>query len=149
MSDEDLAELESVASPGAGACGGQYTANTMATAFEMLGISAMGTSMVPAEDGKKGQAAEDVGRLVVKLIEDDVRPSTIITRDSLENAIACVAATGGSTTAPLPLLAPAREAGLDPEAADLDRASARTPPLAGPSPIGRLRATATPRPGRA
>src|SRR5207249_1578019 len=82
MSDEDLAELESVASPGAGACGGQYTANTMATAFEMMGISAMGTSMVPAEDGKKGQAGEDVGGLVVKLIENDVRPSSITPRDS-------------------------------------------------------------------
>src|SRR5437764_614555 len=113
MSDEDLAELESVASPGAGACGGQYTANTMATAFEMMGISAMGTSMVPAEDGKKGQAAEDVGRLLVRLIEDDVRPSAIITRDSLENAIACVAATGGSTNAVLHLLALATEAGVD------------------------------------
>src|SRR5437588_7795661 len=94
MSDDGLAELESVASPGAGACGGQYTANTMSTAFEMLGISAMGTSMVPAEDGKKGQVAEDCGRLVMKLIEEDLRPSRVITRASLENAIACVAATG-------------------------------------------------------
>src|SRR6266513_4031166 len=84
MTDEDLAELEGVASPGAGACGGQYTANTMATAFEMLGISAMGTSMVPAEDGKKGQVAEDCGRLVMRLIEEDLRPSTVITRDSLD-----------------------------------------------------------------
>src|SRR5438874_6277215 len=103
MSDEDLAELESVASPGSGACGGQYTANTMATAFEMLGISAMGTSMVPAEDGKKGQVAEDCGRLVLKLIEDDVRASSIITAEAIENAIACVAATGGSTNAVLHL----------------------------------------------
>src|SRR5213595_3454995 len=93
ISEADLQELEGVASPGAGACAGQYTANTMSTAFEMLGISAMGTSMVPAEDGKKGQVAEDCGRLVMKLIETDVRPSAIITRDSLENAIACVAAT--------------------------------------------------------
>src|SRR5213083_1181269 len=87
MSDEELGELESSASPGAGACGGQYTANTMATAFEMLGISAMGSSMVPAEDGRKGQVAEDSGRLVVKLIEDDLRPSAIVTLASLENAI--------------------------------------------------------------
>ena len=141
MSDEDLAELESVASPGAGACGGQYTANTMATAFEMLGISAMGTSMVPAEDGKKGQAAEDVGRLVVKLIEEDVRPSTIITRDSLENAIACVAATGGSTNAVLHLLALAKEAGVELTIDDFDRVSERTPLLADLKPSGRFVAT--------
>ena len=141
MSDEDLAELESVASPGAGACGGQYTANTMATAFEMLGISAMGTSMVPAEDGKKGQAAEDVGRLVVKLIEDDVRPSTIITRDALENAIACVAATGGSTNAVLHLLALARDAGVALAIDDFDRVSERTPLLADLKPSGRFVAT--------
>src|SRR5207244_610510 len=121
ISDEDLSELESVASPGAGACGGQYTANTMSTAFEMLGISAMGTSMVPAEDGKKGQVAEDVGRLVVKLIEDDLRPSSIITRDSLENAIACVAATGGATNAVLPLLALARDARVELAIDDFDR----------------------------
>src|SRR6059058_1279503 len=75
MSDEELAELESVASPGAGACAGQFTANTMATAFEMLGISAMGTSMVPAEDGKKGAAAEYCGRRVMELLAEDVRPS--------------------------------------------------------------------------
>src|SRR5205814_5389340 len=97
MTDDELNELEGVASPGAGACGGQFTANTMATAFEMLGISAMGSSMVPAEDGKKGQTAEDCGRLVMDLLENDLRPSAIITKESLENSIACVAATGGST----------------------------------------------------
>ena len=138
MSDEDLAELESVASPGAGACGGQYTANTMATAFEMLGISAMGTSMVPAEDGKKGQAAEDVGRLVMRLIADDVRPSTIITRESLENAIACVAATGGSTNAVLHLMALANDAGVELKLEDFDRVSERTPLLADLKPSGRF-----------
>src|SRR5436309_11486743 len=88
MSDSELAELESVASPGAGACGGQVTANTMATAFEMLGISAMGTSMVPAENGKKGQAAEQCGRLVMELLQKDLTPSDVITRESLDNAIA-------------------------------------------------------------
>jgi dihydroxy-acid dehydratase len=138
MSDEDLAELESVASPGAGACGGQYTANTMATAFEMLGISAMGTSMVPAEDGKKGQAAEDVGRLVMKLIEDDVKPSSIITKESLENAIACVAATGGSTNAVLHLMALASDAGVALKLEDFDRVSDRTPLLADLKPSGRF-----------
>src|SRR5207244_1036746 len=110
MSDADLAELESVASPGAGACGGQFTANTMSTAFEMLGISAMGTSMVPAEDGKKGQAAENCGKLVMRLLDEDLRPSRVITRESIENAVACVAATGGSTNAVLHLMALARDA---------------------------------------
>ena len=141
MSDDELAELESVASPGAGACGGQYTANTMSTAFEMLGISAMGTSMVPAEDGKKGQVAEDCGRLVMKLIDNDARPSAIITRDSLENAIACVAATGGSTNAVLHLLALAREADVPLALDDFDRISERTPLLADLKPGGRFVAT--------
>jgi len=141
MSDQDLNELESVASPGAGACGGQFTANTMATAFEMLGISAMGSSMVPAEDGKKGQAAEDCGRLVMRLVEDDLRPSRIITRESLENAIACVAATGGSTNAVLHLLALARDADVPLAIDDFDRISERTPLLADLKPGGRFVAT--------
>ncbi|HEX8744400.1 MAG TPA: dihydroxy-acid dehydratase [Thermoleophilaceae bacterium] len=141
MTDAELAELEAVASPGAGACGGQYTANTMATAFEMLGISAMGTSMVPAEEGKKGQVAEDVGRLVMQLLEDDVRPSTIITRESLENAIACVAATGGSTNAVLHLMALANEVGVPLDLEDFDRISDRTPLLADLKPSGRFVAT--------
>jgi dihydroxy-acid dehydratase len=141
MSDDDLAELESVASPGAGACGGQYTANTMATAFEMLGISAMGSSMVPAEDGKKGQTAEDCGRLVMELIERDVRPSSIITLPAVENAIACVAATGGSTNAVLHLLALAHEAGIELTIDDFDRISERTPLLADLKPSGRFVAT--------
>jgi dihydroxy-acid dehydratase len=141
MTDGELAELESVASPGAGACGGQYTANTMATAFEMLGISAMGTSMVPAEEGKKGKVAEDVGRLVMQLLADDVRPSTIITPDSLENAIACVAATGGSTNAVLHLMALASDAGVKLGLEDFDRVSERTPLLADLKPSGRFVAT--------
>ena len=141
MSDQELADLESVASPGAGACGGQYTANTMATAFEMLGISAMGTSMVPAEEGKKGQVAEDVGRLVMKLLEDDVRPSSIITRAALENAIACVASTGGSTNAVLHLMALASEVGVPLNLEDFDRISERTPLLADLKPSGRFVAT--------
>jgi dihydroxy-acid dehydratase len=141
MSDEDLAELESVASPGAGACGGQYTANTMSNVFEMLGISAMDTSMVPAEDGKKGQAAEDVGRLVMKLLEDDIRPSALITTESIENAIACVAATGGSTNAVLHLMALAREVGVPLSLDDFDRVSERTPLLADLKPSGRFVAT--------
>ena len=141
MTDEELNELESVASPGAGACGGQFTANTMATAFEMLGISAMGTSMVPAEDGKKGQAAEDCGRLVMDLLAKNLRPSDIITRESLDNAIACVAATGGSTNAVLHLLALAREADVPLSIDDFDRICSTTPLLADLKPGGRFVAT--------
>jgi dihydroxy-acid dehydratase len=141
MTDEELNELEGVASPGAGACGGQFTANTMATAFEMLGISAMGTSMVPAQDGMKGKVAEDVGRLIMKLIEDDVTPSQIITKESLENAIALVAASGGSTNAVLHLLAVAREAGVPLTIDDFDRISWATPLLADLKPGGRFVAT--------
>jgi dihydroxy-acid dehydratase len=138
MSDDDLRELEGVASPGAGACGGQYTANTMATAFEVLGISPMGSGMVPAEDGKKGQVAEDCGRLVVDLVRQDVRPSTVITRKALENAIAGVAATGGSTNAVLHLLAIANEAGVELSIDDFDEISQRTPLIADLKPGGRF-----------
>ena len=141
MSDEDLAELEAAASPGAGACGGQFTANTMATAFEVLGMSPMGSGMVPAEDGAKGQVAEDCGRLVMELLQRDIRPSSVITRASLENAIACVAATGGSTNAVLHLLALARESGVPLEIDDFDRISSRTPLLADLKPGGRFVAT--------
>src|SRR6187200_3113801 len=96
VSDEELRELEGVASPGAGACGAQFTANTMACAFEALGISAGGSAMVPAEDDAKETVAEKVGELIMQVLADDLRPSRIITRGSLENAIACVCASGGS-----------------------------------------------------
>ncbi|HYY20839.1 MAG TPA: dihydroxy-acid dehydratase [Thermoleophilaceae bacterium] len=141
VSDEELAELERSASPGAGACGGQYTANTMAMAFEVLGISAMASSMVPAEDGKKGQVAEDCGRLVVAVLEADRRPSQIITRGALENAIAAVACSGGSTNAVLHLLAVAREAGVPLAIDDFDRIAWRTPLLGDLKPGGRFVAT--------
>ncbi|HEV2076082.1 MAG TPA: dihydroxy-acid dehydratase, partial [Thermoleophilaceae bacterium] len=141
MSDEELAELESVASPGAGACAGQFTANTMALAFEALGVSPMGSGMVPAEDGLKGKVAEDCGRLVVELVERDLRPSAVITRPGLENAIASVAATGGSTNAVLHLLAVAHEAGVRLEIDDFDRISRRTPLIADLKPGGRFVAT--------
>jgi dihydroxy-acid dehydratase len=141
MTDEELNELEGAASPGAGACGGQFTANTMATAFEMLGISAMGTSMVPAEHGKKGQAAHDVGELVMDLLEKDLKPSDIITKESLDNAIACVAATGGSTNAVLHLLALAKEANVPLDIDDFDRICSTTPLLADLKPGGRFVAT--------
>ena len=110
MSDEELNELEGVASPGAGACGGQFTANTMACAFEALGISAGGSAMVPAEDDEKGTVAERIGELVLNVLVEDIRPSKVITRDSLENAIACVCASGGSTNAVLHLIALAQRA---------------------------------------
>jgi dihydroxy-acid dehydratase len=137
MSDEQLHELEGVASPGAGACGGQFTANTMAMAFELLGISPMGSSMVPAEEGKKGKVAEECGRLIMEVLEKDLRPSAIITRTSLENAIAGVALTGGSTNAVLHLLAVANEAGVALEIDDFDRIAWATPLLADLKPFGR------------
>jgi dihydroxy-acid dehydratase len=136
MSDDDLEELESVASPGAGACGGQFTANTMALAFETLGISPMGSSMVPAEEGKKGQVAEDAGRLIMDVLERDLRPSGIITPESLENAIAAVAMTGGSTNAVLHLMAVANEAGVELSIDDFDRIASKTPLLADLKPFG-------------
>src|SRR4051812_37187961 len=138
MSDSELHELEGVASPGAGACGGQYTANTMAMVFEVLGISAIGSSMVPAEDGKKGKVAEEVGRLVMEVLEQDRRPSRIITRESLENAIAAVAMSGGSTNAVLHLLALARDAGVPLAIEDFDRVAWQTPLLADLKPGGRF-----------
>ena len=137
MSDADLAELESVASPGAGACGGQFTATTMAMAFELLGISPMGSSMVPAEEGKKGQVAEDCGHLVIELLERDLRPSQVITKHALENTIAGVAMTGGSTNAVLHLLAVASEAGVELSIDDFDRLAWVTPLLADLKPFGR------------
>ena len=141
MSDEELTDLENHASPGAGACGGQYTANTMGMAFEVLGISPMGSSMVPAEDGKKGAVAEDCGRLALDLLERDLRPSTIITKASLENAIAGAAMSGGSTNVVLHLLAVAREAGVELTIDDFDRIAWSTPLLADLKPGGRYVAT--------
>jgi dihydroxy-acid dehydratase len=127
MSDQEFGELERVASPGAGACGGQYTANTMAMAFEILGISPMGSSMVPAEDGRKADVALKTGRLAVDVLRRGLRPSDIITKRSLENAIAAVATSGGSTNAVLHLLAVARETGIDLSIDDFDRISRGTP----------------------
>jgi dihydroxy-acid dehydratase len=141
MSDEDLRSLEDVASPGYGACGGQFTANTMACAFEALGISPGGSSMVPAEDEDKNTVSEKIGELVMKVLADDLRPSKVITRDSLENAIAMVCASGGSTNGVLHLLAVAREAGIELEIDDFERISRRTPLLADLKPGGRFVAT--------
>jgi dihydroxy-acid dehydratase len=141
LSDADLADLEAHASPGAGACGGQFTANTMAMAFEVLGISPMGSSMVPAEDGRKGEVAEQCGRLVLDVLERDLRPSRIITQESLENAIAAGAMSGGSTNLVLHLLAVARDAGVPLELEDFDRIAWQTPLLCDLKPGGRYVAT--------
>ena len=141
ITDEELLEIENVASPGAGACGGQFTANTMACAFEALGISPGGSAMVPAEDGEKPNVAERIGELALQVLKDDLRPSRIITRNSLENAIAMICASGGSTNGVLHLLAVAREAGLELELDDFERISRRTPLLADLKPGGRFVAT--------
>ena len=141
MSDEELTDLENHASPGAGACGGQFTANTMAMAFEVLGISPTGSSMVPAEDGKKGQVAEDCGRLVLELLERGLTPAQVITREGLENAIAAGAMSGGSTNLVLHLLAVAHEAGVELDIEDFDRIAWNTPLLCDLKPGGRYVAT--------
>jgi dihydroxy-acid dehydratase len=138
MSDEDLFELEGCASPGAGTCGAQFTANTMASAFEVMGISPMGSSMVPAVAGAREQVARDCGELVMQVLGDDLRPSRIITRDSLENAIATVCMSGGSTNGVLHLLAVANEAGIELSIDDFDRISERTPLLGDLKPGGRF-----------
>jgi dihydroxy-acid dehydratase len=136
MTDEELNELEGVASPGAGACGGQFTANTMAMAFEVLGISPMAANLVPAQDATKAQAAYEAGKLVVDVLRRGVRPSDIITKDALENAIAAIACSGGSTNGVLHLLAVAREMGVELSIDDFDRISERTPLLCDLKPGG-------------
>jgi len=136
IGDEELAALEEAASPGAGACGGQFTANTMAMAFEVLGISAMGSGMVPAMDASKADVAREAGRLVMDVLRRGLRPSDLITKESLENAIAAIAASGGSTNGVLHLLAVAREAGVPLDIDDFDRISERTPLLCDLKPGG-------------
>ena len=136
MSTTDLQEVEENACPGAGACGGQFTANTMATAIEFLGMSPAGFNDVPALDPRKDEVAEQAGRLVMRLLEHDVRPRQIITRAALENAIASVAATGGSTNGVLHLLAIAHEASVPLSIDDFDRVASRTPLVASLKPGG-------------
>ncbi len=138
LSDEELRDLEDVASPGAGACAGMFTANTMACAFEAMGISPGGSSMVPAEDASKDDVAEQIGELVMRVLSEDLRPSRIVTRESIENAIACACASGGSTNVVLHLLAVAREAGIELEIDDFEQISRRTPLLADLKPGGRF-----------
>src|SRR5438046_3688954 len=141
MSDGDLKKLEDVACPGAGACGGQLPANTMSTVMEVSGISRMCANSVPAMDAMKDEVADHVGALVMKLWQNNVLPRDIMTRPAFENAIASVAATGGSTNAVLHLLAMARECGVALNIDDFDRVSARTPLIADLKPAGRYVAT--------
>jgi len=141
MTDAQLKELECAACPGAGACGGQFTANTMALVCEFLGLAPMGISSVPATDAGKAHAGELAGKLALDLLRKNTTPSQIITKAAIENAIAGVAATGGSTNAVLHLLAIAREAGLALSIDDFDRISSRTPILADLKPGGRFVAT--------
>lgn len=141
MNDADLKDLEDHACPGPGACGGQFTANTMAIAFEFLGISMMGRNGVPAMDQKKDDVAFECGVMVMDLLKRDLRPKQIITRKSLENAIAAVATTGGSTNAVLHLLAIAREAGIKLSIDDFDKINRKVPLLADLKPGGRFTAS--------
>jgi dihydroxy-acid dehydratase len=141
MSAEDVHALEDVACPAAGACGGQYTANTMSTALDFLGISPAGLNGIPALEQGKDEASYEAGRLAMELLRKDLRPSQIITRDALDNAAASIAATGGSTNGVLHLLAIARELGIPYELEDFDEISARTPILASLKPGGLYVAT--------
>ena len=138
ISDQELRELEDAACPGAGACGGQYTANTMSTVMEMIGLSPMGFNSVPAMDPSKDQISYDCGKIVLDLLKQGTCPREILTREAFENAIASVAATGGSTNAVLHLLAMAREAEVELQIDDLQTVSERTPILADLKPAGRF-----------
>src|SRR5487761_449179 len=140
MSDADLRELEAVVCPGAGACGGQYTANTMSMVLEVIGLSPVGFNSIPAVDPSKGAASEDVGRLIMRVLDTGILPSQILTRRAFDNAIAAVAASGGSTNAVLHLLALAREIGVDLAIDEIDRISRRTPLLCDLKPGGRFAA---------
>ena len=136
MSPQDLKELEDVACPGAGACGGQYTANTMATVMEVIGLAPLGTGSTPAVAAEKNEIGRRAGELVMDILRQGLTPSQILTRKSFENAIAAVAATGGSTNAVLHLLAMAREANIPLTIDDFDQISRRTPLLADLKPGG-------------
>ncbi|CBE70110.1 MAG: dihydroxy-acid dehydratase [Candidatus Methylomirabilis oxygeniifera] len=140
MPSEELRAIENCACPGAGACGGQFTANTMSTAFEMLGISPMGWNGVPATDAQKEEVAFESGKLVMELLRHGITPKRILTRNAFRNAIAGVMATGGSTNAVLHLIAVAKAAGVKLSLDDFDRISRKTPLLADLKPWGRFTA---------
>ncbi len=141
MSETDFKKLEDVACPGAGACGGQFTANTMSTVMEFIGLSPMGFNSVPALDPKKDEVAYRTGQMVMDALKRNIRPKDILTREAFENAIASVAASGGSTNSVLHLLAMAREAGVKLKIEDFDVISSRTPLIADLKPAGRYVAT--------
>jgi dihydroxy-acid dehydratase len=141
ISLDELTEIENVACPGAGACGGQYTANTMSMVLEFLGLSPGGLNGIPAEDPKKDEAARRCGELVMDLVRSDTRPSTLVTKASLENAIAAVAATGGSTNGVLHLLAIAHEFGIELDIDEFGAVADRTPIVADMKPGGRYSAS--------
>lgn len=147
MSEADLREFEAVVCPGPGACGGQYTANTMATVLEIIGLSPMGANGVPAVDPRKKEVARGVGSLVMETLQREIKPRDILTRAAFDNAIACVAMTGGSTNAVLHLLALAREAEVPLTIDDFDIISARTPLYADLVPGGRFTAVEVDRAG--
>jgi dihydroxy-acid dehydratase len=138
ITTEQFKAVENTACPGAGACGGQFTANTMSTVMEFLGISPMGSNGIPATVAEKEEAAFNAGTLIMDALRRDLRPSQIITRKAIENAIAAVAATGGSTNAVLHLLAIAREARVELTIDDFDVISSRTPLIADLKPGGRF-----------
>ncbi len=136
INDDELREIEDRACPGAGACGGQFTANTMATVMEMIGLSPMGTAAVPQVDGRKEEVARRCGRIAVEAVMKGLKPRDICTRAAFENAITAVAATGGSTNSVLHLLAMAREAGVELQIDDFQRISERTPLIVSLRPAG-------------
>jgi dihydroxy-acid dehydratase len=140
MTDEELKAIEDFACPGAGACGGQFTANTMALAMEFCGLAAMGTGGVPAEDPRKGDVGMQCGEMIMDILRRGVRPRDIFTRTAIDNAIAGVATTGGSTNAVLHLMALAHEAGVPLAIDDFDSVSTRTPLLGDMRPGGRYAA---------
>jgi dihydroxy-acid dehydratase len=141
ISLDELHGIENAACPGAGACGGQYTANTMSTVLEFIGLSPAGLNGIPAEDPKKEDASRRSGEIVMDLVQQDIRPSSIVTREALENGIASVAATGGSTNGVLHLLAIAHEFGIGLEIDDFGAIADRTPIVADMKPGGRFSAS--------
>jgi dihydroxy-acid dehydratase len=138
ITDQELNDIESAACPGAGACGGQFTANTMATVMEMIGLSPMGTASVPQLDPRKADVARRCGEIILNAVRENILPRDIATRAAFDNAIASVAATGGSTNAVLHLLAMAREAGVKLDIDDFQRVSERTPYIVDLKPAGRF-----------
>ncbi len=137
LDDAGLEAVEAAACPGAGACGGQFTANTMAMAAEILGIAPIQLSGVPATSPAKHEASRQAGHMLMKAVRDNRRPSDIITRASIENAIASIAASGGSTNGVLHFLAIAREMGIELNIDDFDKISDRTPFICDLSPAGK------------